>query len=288
MPRAPLRRIAALTAPSALGALVALLVPRAALAGDPFEIQVYDGTANAPGIPGLELHLNAWPTGHRTAAPPEAPLHGQYHATLEPSIGVTRWWELGAYLQSAVRTDDGAVDWAGVKLRSKLVTPPGWHAHWRLGINFEVSYLPQTYDRSQWGSEIRPIVAWQDDDWLFAFNPILDQSLAAPDASSGPSLQPALKAARTVGPIALGLEYYATLGFVTAIPSLRDQEHYLYEVVDLVSVERFELNVGLGEGLTPASEGLIVKAIVGYSFDAPAAGAATERRCAASDGRRRP
>jgi hypothetical protein len=285
MPRAPLRRVAA---PLACGTLLALLSPRVALAGDPFEIQVYDGTANAPGVPGLELHLNGWPTGHRAAVAPEAPLHGQYHATLEPSIGVTPWWELGAYLQSAVRTDDGAVDWAGAKLRSKLVTPPRWSAHWRLGVNFEVSYLPPAYDRSRWGSEIRPIVAWQDDDWLFAFNPILDQSLASPDAASGPSLQPALKAARTVGPVALGVEYYATLGLVTAIPSLRDQEHYLYEVVDLVSVERFELNVGLGEGLTPASEGLIVKAIVGYSFDAPAAGAATERRCAASNGRRRP
>lgn len=127
-------------------------------------------------MPGLELHLNAWPTGHRSSSPPEAPLHGQYHATLEPSLGLTPWWELGAYLQSAVRTDDGAVDWAGAKLRSKFVTPPGWDAHWRLGVNLEVSYLPEAYDRSRWGSEVRPIVAWEDATWLFAFNPIVDRS----------------------------------------------------------------------------------------------------------------
>jgi hypothetical protein len=244
------------------------VAPAVALAGDAFEIQVYDGTANAPGVPGIELHLNGWPTGHRTSAsPPEAPLHGQYHATLEPSLGITPFWELGAYLQSAVRTDDGVAEWAGVKLRSKLVTPPNWTPHWRLGVNLEASYLPGTYDRSRWGSELRPIVAWQDATWLLALNPILDQSLAAPDASSGPSLQPAAKVAGRLGPVALGLEYYATLGHVTAVSAPRDQEHYLFEVIDLLSIERLELNVGIGEGLTPASEGLVVKAILGTTFE---------------------
>ncbi|HEY5240895.1 MAG TPA: hypothetical protein VIJ22_05500 [Polyangiaceae bacterium] len=251
--------------------MATLLVGPAARAGDPFEIQVYDGTANAPGVPGLELHLNDWATGNRGATPPEAPLNGQFHATLEPSLGVTPFWELGAYLQGAVRTDDGVVDWAGVKLRSKFVTPPSWNAHWRLGMNFELAYLPPTYDHDRWGSEIRPIVSWHDDAWLFAFNPILDQSLAGSDASQGPSFQPAVKVARTVGPVALGFEYYATLGPLSAILPWRDEQQQVFEVIDLVSVEKLEVNFGIGEGLTPASEGLVVKAIVGYSFEPSAA-----------------
>jgi hypothetical protein len=242
-----------------------------ALAGDPFEIQVYDGTANAPGAAGLELHLNHWATGHRDAAPPEAPLHGQFHATLEPSLGLLPFWEVGAYLQGAVRTDDGVVDWAGVKLRSKFVTPPGQHPHWRFGVNLEASYLPATYDRDRWGVEVRPIAAWQSDSWLFALNPIVDQPLAGSDASQGPSLQPAFKAARTVGPIALGVEYFSTLGPIGALLSPVDQEHYLFETVDLVSAERFELNAGVGEGLTPASAGVVFKMILGYTFERPKA-----------------
>ncbi|MDP9151572.1 MAG: hypothetical protein M3O36_16755, partial [Myxococcota bacterium] len=55
---------------------------RRAEAGDPFEIQVYDATANPAGVAGIELHLNEWATGHRAARPPERPLHGQFHATL--------------------------------------------------------------------------------------------------------------------------------------------------------------------------------------------------------------
>ncbi len=238
-----------------------------ARAGDPFEIQVYDGTANPPGVPGLELHLNDWATGHRDGTPPEAPLHGQFHMTFEPSFGVTPFWELGAYLQLAERTDDATFDWAGVKLRSKFVTPPGWRGHWRLGMNFELAYLPDAYDRSRWGSEIRPIVAWQDDQWLFAINPIIDQSLAAPGVSDGPWFEPAVKASRTLGPVAFGLEYYGTLGPIAAPLPLRLQEHYLFETADLVGTERVELDAGLGEGLTTASAGIVVKVILGYTFD---------------------
>ena len=46
-----------------------LLAGPAAIAGDPFEIEVYDGTANAPGVPGMELHVNDWATGNREATP---------------------------------------------------------------------------------------------------------------------------------------------------------------------------------------------------------------------------
>jgi hypothetical protein len=263
--RAAMRRLS----PSLVAAVAfaaSALPAGAAHAGDPFEIQVYDGTANQPLVPGIELHLNQWATGNRDATPPEAPLHGQFHATLEPSLGITPFWELGAYLQGAVRTDDGVVDWAGVKLRSKFVTPPTWHPHWRLGVNFEVSYLPQAYDHDRWGSEVRPIVAWHDDDWLFALNPILDQPLAGSDASQGPSLQPALKIARTVGPVALGFEYYATLGPVSNVLPWKDEQQQIFEVVDLLSVEDFELNAGVGEGLTASSDGVVFKIILGYEF----------------------
>jgi hypothetical protein len=271
-PGTPRRRagahVAAAATAATLAAVLALAADaRVASAGDPFEIQVYDGTANAPLVPGLELHLNHWATGNTEFAPPEAALHGQFHATLEPSLGILPWWELGAYLQGAVRTDQGVVDWAGAKLRSKFVTPEGWHPHWRLGLNFEVSSLPTTYDHDRWGSEIRPIVAWHDEDWLFAFNPILDQPLAGSDASQGPSFQPALKVARTIGPIAVGFEYYATLGPLSAILPWKDQEQQVFEVVDLISVKHFELNVGVGEGLTEASEGVVFKAILGYEFE---------------------
>jgi hypothetical protein len=251
----------------ALGAALTARPWALARAQDAFEIQVYDGTADAPGAPGLELHLNDWLTGHREPAPPEVPLHGQLHATLEPSLGLFPFWEIGAYLQFAEREDDGVFGWAGVKLRSKFVTPPTFSPHLRLGVNLEVSYLPAAYEASRWGSEIRPIVAWQDERWLFAFNPIVDQSFAPPDGRRGPFFEPAVKASRSVGPVALGFEYYGSIGPIASPSPAREQVHYLFEVVDVIAVEHVELNVGLGEGLTPVSAGLVLKAIVGYEFD---------------------
>jgi hypothetical protein len=250
--------------------------PASAWAGDPFEIQVYDGTSNPPGVFGLETHLNYWATGNREATPPEVPLNGQFHATLEPSFGLTPFWEIGAYLQFAVQTDQGVAGWGGAKLRSKFVTPEGWDPHWRFGVNVEVSYLPSAYDASQWGSEVRPIAAWHDPNWLFALNPILDQSLASPGLALGPAFAPALKVARTVGPVALGIEYYATFGPGTEFVPWAQESQQIFEVVDLLSVDRLELNVGVGEGLTQASQGVVFKAIVGYSFEPLPIGQKTE------------
>jgi hypothetical protein len=133
-------------------------------------------------------------------------------------------------------------------------------------VNLEVSLLPSIYDHDRWGSEIRPIIAWHDPRWLFVVNPIIDQPLAGADAKEGPDFEPALKVAVTTGPVALGFEYYATLGQVGAVSPWSRQQHFLFEVVDLVSVENFELNAGVGEGLTDASAGVVVKMILGYEF----------------------
>jgi hypothetical protein len=248
-------------------AVVLLGAARPARAVDPFEIQVYDGTANAPRVFGLELHLNHVATGHGTATAPEIPLLGQTHATLEPSFGIFPWWEVGCYLQSALRAD-GHVDYAGFKLRSKFVTPPTLHPHLRLGINFEVSLLPEAYDRDRWGAEIRPIVGWEADHWLVLVNPIVDLSLAGPDAVAGPSFEPAAKLARSFAELlALGIEYYGSIGPMASPLPLAAQTHQFFGVVDLEAFHDLELELGLGGGVTPASAGLVGKVIVGYSFD---------------------
>src|SRR5262249_47198994 len=124
---------------------VATSLPARAWAVDPFEIQVYDGTANDPLQAGLEVHLNTVASGIASAPPPLLPADRQTHLTFEPSFGMTPWWEIGGYLQTTLR-GDGHFDYAGSKVRSKLVTPPGWHEHVRLGVNFEISMLPSAYD----------------------------------------------------------------------------------------------------------------------------------------------
>jgi hypothetical protein len=235
----------------AAGAAVFLGAPPVR-AVDPFEIQVYDGEANRPGEPGLELHVN-----HVAS--------GASHFTLEPSFGVLPWWEIGGYFQTALRAD-GHFDYAGVKLRSKFVGH-AWSEHLRAGLNVEVSLIPTAYDPNRWGMEFRPIVAWEDERYLFALNPIVDAPLAGPDFRAGPHFEPAAMAkAKIMGLVAIGFEYYAGLGPFAGLLPLREQEQYLYEAVDVLGIPNLELNVGLGEGWTEASESLVFKCIVGYTF----------------------
>ncbi len=206
-------------------AVFVLLAAAPALAVDPFEIQVYDGSADAPGQAGLEVHLNR-------------PKGGPVHLTFEPSFGITAFWELGGYFQ----TEDG--HYAGVKLRSKFVTPESFDPAFRFGLNFELSRVPH----EGWGGEIRPILAWENDRFLFAVNPIVSFPAA---------FEPAGMAKVKFGIFGAGFEYYAAVS---------DQEQYLYETFDLFGVKDVEVNLGVGEGLTSGSNSLIFKMILGYAF----------------------
>jgi hypothetical protein len=234
---------------------------------DLWEIQVYNGLANAPRVMGLEVHMNHVASGTTKDDGPERAPDGRSHLTLEPSLGITPWWELGMYFQSAKRKT-GELDYAGMKIRSKFVTPPGWHEHLRLGLNLELASLPIAYDKNHLGAEVRPIIAWENETFLFAVNPNVNTALANEGAREGPAFEPGATAIyKWEGKVGFGLEYYAAFGPFADLAPLRAQEHYVYEVFHLLSEENLELSAGVGEGLTEASNPLVFKIIIGYAFD---------------------
>jgi hypothetical protein len=245
-------------------AWVTLTLSGWARALDPFEIQVYDGTANPPNVPGLEMHLNHF-FGGGEAAPPELPLAAQTHATLEPAWGVLPWWEIGGYFQTAF-LGSGEFDYAGIKLRSKFILPDTGSV--RLGANVEFSIVPRAFAADRLGGELRPIVAWENRHWLLAANPILDFAFAGEGWRSGPSFEPAVKVSYHLADVVgLGVEYYADFGPIASPARLSEQEHYLFEVVDWLSVANLELSLGVGEGLTEAGAAVIINTNVGYTFE---------------------
>jgi hypothetical protein len=247
-----------------------LLWEGSALAIDPFEIQVYDGTANDPHVFGLELHTNGVIRGLPQTAPPlpapELAQDHQLHFTLEPSYGIFSWWEIGGYFQTAIA--DGSFDYAGVKLRSKFVTPPKWHKYLRLGLNVELSLLPEAFDPDQWAMEFRPMIAWENDHFMFVINPIVDLPLAGPDYAAGPTFEPAATAVyKFPHRVSLGFEYYASFGPFSSFVPIDKQIHYLYEVVNVLAIKNLEVNIGFGEGLTEASNRFVAKMILGYTWE---------------------
>ena len=61
---------------------------------------------------------------------------------------------------------------------------------------------------------------------------------------------------------ALGIESYNELGTLNNLGHLSHQSEVLYGVVD-TEIKYFDLNFGVGRGLTPASDRWVLKLIVG-------------------------
>lgn len=254
-------------------AAVACLCGARAWAVDPFEIQVYQEELQEPFQAGLEVHLNTVPRG-RTAPEwsGELPPGGVSRVTLEPAVGLTKWLELGGYLQ-AMMGPSGALQYGGFKLRAKLILPAEEGASCRVGVNVEVGLVPREVEQAGWANEFRPIALCKAGDFLFDVNPIVGITLTGPEAFQ-PYFEPAGKVTwNSNHGFGLGVEYYAGLGLFRDAFS-GPQEHLVFGTFDLMpphwredEASAWELNVGVGAGLTPATgRDLMVKAIVGRSF----------------------
>lgn len=255
-----------------LAALALLALPVLSGAIDRFEIQVYEAEVDDPGQASLELHASYTAKGERQPAyPGEIPPHHTLRLTLEPALGVTRWLELGVYLQALAAPGEGARI-AGGKARAKLVAPRREGERFFYGVNVEVGRVIKRVEQEGWANEIRPIVGWSDGTWLFDLNPIFGYALTGPDKFRV-DLAPAAKVSwNTQRGFALGLEWYGELGFVDALQPLSRQAHFLFAVLDLAAPAGkeggpWELNAAVGGGLGKAADQqLLIKMIVGRSF----------------------
>ena len=66
--------------------------------------------------------------------------------------------------------------------------------------------------------------------------------------------------------IAAGVEYYAALGQVGHFGSASEQQHQIFPALDLNFSPDWEVNFGVGFGLTSRTDDLVVKLILGRRF----------------------
>ncbi len=67
--------------------------------------------------------------------------------------------------------------------------------------------------------------------------------------------------------IAGGLEYYGSTGPVSGFLPISQQQHQVFPAIDLNLAPEWEVNFGLGVGLTGSTDHLIAKMILGYRFN---------------------
>jgi hypothetical protein len=240
------------------------------------EIQVYNAGIAAPDQFTIQQHLNYIPLGLKDPPFPGGLVSNHsINETLEFAYGVTDWWEVGLYLPFAVQDRQFLSD--SFKLRTLFVSPNAERRTLFYGLNFEFSNTTPKFSQPRFGMEIRPIIGIRDADYEFIVNPIVEVGFGKYGEAD---FTPAARVARKLGPdLFVGLEYYADFGQIGNFARLADQQHTLFAVTDF-KLGVFDVNFGIGYGLTPASDRFVVKTIVGYAFPVPGSNPGTSERTA--------
>jgi hypothetical protein len=244
----------------AVPAFLLLLLGCVAASAQTDEIQVYDAEIAEPGVFNLMVHNNFTPEGLKTPRFPGGLLPNQtLNGVPEWAYGVTDWFEQGLYLPlySAANGDRPVLD--GFKVRELFVVPHAAEQTFFYGINFEFSYNAKQWDPHRSTSEIRPIIGWHLGQFDFIINPILDNSwLGFNQLDFAPSVRLAYNFSKTW---AIAAEVYSDYGVVKHFLPFDQQSQQLFGVVDYRS-EDFNVEAGVGFGLTPSSDRMVVKLMI--------------------------
>jgi hypothetical protein len=245
--------------------VVAFAAPAAAQ--DLFEIQVYPYDTVEPGATMVELHSNFTPSGSQGV---EDGVYGndhQWHETVEITHGWTKHFETGFYIETAPYVPGHGANFTGWHIRPRFSLPDHESFPFKVSVSLEYAFNQPGFDPNAQTLEIRPIFEREQGRLYLSVNPDLSLATKGPDAGSAPSFEPNAKIGWDFTKVVnAGLEYYAETGPVKHFDALSDQHHLLFPAIDLNVSPDWELNFGIGKGLTNTSEHWIVKAIVGRRF----------------------
>ena len=243
---------------------VGLVFPSVSFAQGNYEIQVYPSETALPGETWVELHSNMALRGSTQMVGGVLPTEHALHETVEVTHGFTPWLEVGFYTFTSVQSG-GDWDWVGNHIRPRVRAPESWGWPVGAGLSLEFGYQQRRFSTDTWTLEIRPIIDFRRGPWYLAFNPSLGASLRG--ESQGVELQPSLKISYAFHPrISGGIEYYTSLGTLNRLDSFQQQQHSLYAAIDLNLGPEWEVNFGVGWGLTESTDRLIIKTILGRRF----------------------
>ena len=189
------------------------------------------------------------------------PSNHALHETVEITHGVTDNFEIGFYFFTNYTSLYG-YKYVGSHIRPRVSVPEKWH--WPVGVSLstEFGFQSSKYAGDTWNIEIRPIVDKQFKKLYVSFNPAFGIGIKGSNDHT-PSIEPNLKTSYTFNKVALGLEYYGSVGQIDNIQKISQQNHALFIAADVDFDPRWELNFGPGWGLTQATDAFVFKVILG-------------------------
>lgn len=245
--------------------LVALAAAPAANAQDPFEIQVYEYQTVAPRRWDLETHVNYTVRGTRAFENGVAPSERQAHLTFELTRGITRYFEMAAYLVTAHR--DGAnPEFAGWRLRPRFRLPEDW-LPFKVSLSTEFGFPKRVYEENSITFELRPIFERSFGPLQVDLNPVLGKAIRGPTSSEFWDFEPAARIGYAANEtFDVSVEYYGATGSLTRVEPAAEQTHQIFPGADINFGPDVVLNVGVGFGLTSAGNKLVYKTRLGWIF----------------------
>lgn len=232
-----------------------------------YEIQIYGSDTVLPGRTMVELHSNFTLQGSRFTTDGTYPTNHQEHETVEITQGWTNWFETGFYIFTSIGPGKQGYQWVGDHIRPRVRVPESWK--WPVGasLSTEIGYQRAIFSRDTWTWEIRPIIDKQIGPWYVSFNPALERSWHGPSVSHGMEFAPGIKLSyQFTKRVAGGFEYYGSTGSLIAFDPIYEQQHQFFPALDFDFGPDWELNFGVGVGVTQSTDHLIIKMILGRRF----------------------
>jgi hypothetical protein len=242
-------------------------MPLFVFAQENYEIQVYGSPTMTKGQTMFELHSNFTFNGNKDIVKGVLPSYHSLHETLEITHGITDNFELGFYLFTNYTPQHG---WRiiGTHLRPRIAAPDSWKLPVGLSLSAEIGFQNKEYSPETFNMELRPIIDKTLGKLYLCLNPTMGFTFSGIDKPSAPAFAPNFKTTYAVSSkLSLGAEYYGDLGPLNQFEKLPEQSHALFLVADLYLDPKWEINFGPGFGLTEATDGLVVKFILGRRID---------------------
>ncbi len=219
------------------------------------DLKVSTDDLNEAGESFIEFQANKASRPGPNAADPRVPFQflGEY------SYGISDHWQFSLQLPFA---REGGVRSLGWTAEIRYLPEHDRDAGGYWGFDFEAGRGRERPDQSHSsGVNLRPVLGYRTPRWHFAANTAFGFPATGDDRRG--TFSAALKAAYRVSARSeAGLEYYLDAGPPRAWPPRPERNEHLFGVWDKVAGN--ELNLGLGRGLTDASERWIAKLV--YSF----------------------
>lgn len=227
------------------------------------EIQVYASPTIGAGRTIVELHNNYTFKGGKFLADPKNARWLNH--TLEITHGIAKNVEIGFYTFVTL-SPNGDYQYLGNQVRPRVTAPERWKLPFGASLSAEFGrFRDNEFIPFYWQGEIRPIIDRTFGNVYASFNPNIDFVVSGPGKQWG--FSPQFKTLYNIKQKAgLGIEYYSGLGSFNKFLPLKQQEHLLGPMFDLLAYPDWELQTGFLFGLTPNSNQSIFKLLVGRRF----------------------